>query len=247
MADMGARNTLEKIETVAIVAATAAILWVLILKPFVTSGPIPSVTPAERTASNRHLPIEPVTGLATTRGGATKAVGHPTVTVIEFSDFQCPFCGRYARETFEQFDREFVETGKVEYAFRHFPLERIHPLALRAAEAAECSRRQGHYWQMHDRLFAAQQDLSLATLRGYARALRLDGGEFDKCLGQDAEAAVRRDLAEGERLGIHGTPTLLIGRIEDDGATITLLQKISGFQPYDAIRATVEALVGSHS
>src|SRR6185436_20936742 len=86
----------------------------------------------------------------TLAGAATKGRASAPLVMLEFSDFECPFCGRYSRETYPQVQREYVDTGKVRYVFRHTPIERIHPQAMKAAEAAECAGTQGKFWEMHD-------------------------------------------------------------------------------------------------
>jgi protein-disulfide isomerase len=92
-----------------------------------------------------------------TGDGPFKGAPDARVTVVEFSDYQCPFCGRHARETLPKIDETYIKTGKVKYVFRDFPLERIHPNAVKAAEAARCAGESGKYWEMHNRLFGDQK------------------------------------------------------------------------------------------
>src|SRR5439155_11115874 len=132
--------------------------------------------------------------------GARAKLG-ANLAIIEFSDFQCPFCGRYARETFPLLKREFIDTGEVNYVFMHFPLEALHPDALKAAEAAACAGRQDKFWGMHDRLFANQAALLLPSIMNYARELRLDEPNFEKCL-VSIGSAVQDDMEEGRRVGV---------------------------------------------
>src|SRR3989454_2777070 len=120
----------------------------------------------------------------------TISVGHSpsqgsdtaVLTLVEFSDYQCPFCGRYARETSPQIRRDYIVTGKLKYVFRNFPIESIHPNAFKAAEAAHCAGERGKYWEMHDRLFANQGALASAQLLLHAQALGLDPQPFSQCL-----------------------------------------------------------------
>src|SRR3990172_7919363 len=93
------------------------------------------------------------------------------VTIIEFSDYQCPYCGRHFSETFPQLKSEYIDTGKVKIVFRDFPLTQIHPMAQPSAEAAECVREKGGdeaYWKMHDKIFENQQVLSVDNLKLWA-------------------------------------------------------------------------------
>ena len=165
-------------------------------------------------------------------------------TIVEFSDFECPFCGRYSRETFDQLERDFVKTGKVRYAFRHYPLESIHPRALKAGEAAECARQQGKFWELHKRLFADQQKLSDADLRANASAVGLDLGAFDRCLAGPALVKVRHDLDEGSRAGVLGTPFFFLGVTQKDGR-IKVLSRLSGAQSYSAFKTAIDKLLAS--
>ena len=112
------------------------------------------------------------------------------LTLIEFSDYQCPFCRRFAETTLPALKRDYIETGKLRYVFRDFPLDRLHPHARKAAEAAHCAGDQGQYWAMHDLLFQHQQALQVERLKGYARQLGLNARAFEACLDQGQYATV---------------------------------------------------------
>ncbi len=169
-----------------------------------------------------------------------------TLTLIEFSDYQCPFCARHFRETLPQLENEYISTGKVKYVFRDFPIESIHPQAFKAAEAANCAGRQGEYWKMHDRLFAEQNALGLQDLSQHARALGLDLATFQQCLEGGKEVAeIRKDIAEGQKAGVTGTPTFFFGRTEPNETKIKVLRVIRGAQPYAVFREVIESLLAS--
>jgi protein-disulfide isomerase len=162
------------------------------------------------------------------------------LVIFEFADFQCPFCGQYARSTFATVKRNLVDSGRVHYEFVHFPLRAIHAMAFEASQAAECARAQGHFWDMHRVLFANQNALAHADLVNYARELGLRMAEFESCLSAEATAAtVRRDVDEGERAGVSSTPTFLLGRIEGDKARI--ISRIAGAAPYQAFESAVSS------
>src|SRR3989344_4508365 len=113
------------------------------------------------------------------------------VTVIEFSDFQCPFCARFREETFYQIKTNYIDTGKVKFVYRDFPLSSIHPMAEKGAEAAECANEQGKFWEYHDVLFDKQDEwttVGVTKLKDYAKELSLDTDKFNKCL-DDAKYA----------------------------------------------------------
>jgi protein-disulfide isomerase len=134
-----------------------------------------------------------------------------------------------------------VETGKLRYAIRDFPLRTIHPQAFKAAEAAHCAGDQGKYWEMHALLFANQQALSPADLPKHAGTLGLDLGQFQDCLDKGTHAArVQRDLAEGQKAGVRGTPTFFLGVIQDD-SKIRVVEVITGAEPLAAFKTAIDA------
>lgn len=133
-----------------------------------------------------------------------------SVTIIEFSDFECPFCGRHFAHTYPQIIESYVDTGKVKYVFKNFPLS-FHKKAQKAAEAAECAFDQGKFWEYHDTLFENQEELAISNLRFYAANLGLNTSEFDECLDSNKyKAEVKKDFEEGLELGVKGTPTFFI-------------------------------------
>jgi len=186
-----------------------------------------------------------VTGLVLPAGGAMRGSAKAPLTIVEYTDFECPFCARYARESYPLLIREFVDAGRVRYVVRHLPLESIHPSARGAAQAAECARQQGKFWEMHDRLFANPQALSRADLERTADALGLTMPAFRQCVDSPAAAAaVSRDLDEALRAGITATPSFIIGTTEPDGS-VKALRRLSGAQPYPVFKAALEGLLAS--
>lgn len=167
--------------------------------------------------------------------------GHDTavLAMIEFSDFECPFCARYATGTHARLERDLVDTGRLRYAFRHLPLP-IHRQAVAAGTAAECAGREQRFWDMYDRLFAHQQLLAPQELPRHAAAIGLDHRRFAACL-EDASAEVLADRAEAERLGITSTPTFLIGTVVD-GDRIRVVRRVRGAYPPDVFMAIVDEL-----
>ncbi|HET7341814.1 MAG TPA: thioredoxin domain-containing protein, partial [Methylomirabilota bacterium] len=165
------------------------------------------------------------------------------LVLVEFSDFQCPFCGRHFKQTMPQIEKDYVATGKLRYVMRNLPLESIHPDAMRAAEAAECAGDQGKYWPMHDKLFVNQQALSAPDLLRYAQESGVEPGAFQKCL----EAAphtdkIRQDLADAQAAGITGTPTFFLG-FPESGGKVKIVRRIQGAQPYPVFKAAIDGLL----
>jgi protein-disulfide isomerase len=140
------------------------------------------------------------------------------VTIVEFSDFQCPFCGRFT-PVLKQILAAYPT--QVRMVYRYFPLAAIHPDAQNAAEAAVCANDQGKFWEMHDTLFAEQGSLEVEALKEKAHRLGLDAKQFDDCLaGGKAREAVATDVAAGEQLGIGSTPaTFVDGRFVNGAVT----------------------------
>jgi protein-disulfide isomerase len=161
------------------------------------------------------------------QGAALKGSLDAKVAIIVYSDFQCPFCRMFAKQTLPALERTYIDTGKAVLAFRHLPLQRLHPFAAKAAEAAECARRQGRFWEMHDRLFDGARELTDAAIDGYSAAIGLKADGFRKCLAGDATAAVLADLEGAAALGISGTPTFLLGSPLGDGR-VKVTRRLSG-------------------
>jgi protein-disulfide isomerase len=147
--------------------------------------------------------------------GPSRGPNDAKVTIVEFSDFQCPFCGR-AHDTVEEVMKAYA--GKVRLVFRNFPLE-FHPYAAKAAEAAMCANDQQKFWEYYDVLFANQQKLELPQLKEHAGAVGLDVGKFSECLDSGKQTvAVREDQAAGARVGVNGTPAFFINGVMLSGA-----------------------------
>lgn len=161
------------------------------------------------------------------------------VTIIEFTDYQCPFCRRFWKETLDQIKREYINSGKgVKFVLRDFPLTSIHPMAQKLSEATECSREQSKFWEMHDKIFEEQDKLGQGTISAYgindiknwAVQLRLNGGQFNQCLDSGKYAdEVRKDFEDGSRAGAGGTPTFFINGIP-----------LVGSQPFENFKVIID-------
>lgn len=175
--------------------------------------------------------------------------GNPTlgkkdapVTVIEFSDYQCPFCRRFFETTLPALKKDYVDTGKVRYVFRDFPLDQIHPQARKAAEAAHCAADQGKYWEMHDLLFQNQRELPAEKLKDYAQRLGLNGVAFTLCLDAGKHGSrVQKGYDDGVSAGVRGTPAFFVGKTRADDTIEGLL--ISGARPVNDFRQEIERLL----
>lgn len=165
-----------------------------------------------------------------------------TVTLIEFTDYQCPYCARHFTQTYNQIKENYVDTGKVKMVVRDFPLS-FHPHAQKAAEASECANDQGKFWEMHDLLFTNASTWSpsadaVLTFKQYAADLKLDTKTFNECLdGGNKRQEVLDDMSDGSASGISGTPGFWI--IGEDGKG----KKISGAYPYDTFKAAFDEML----
>jgi protein-disulfide isomerase len=141
-------------------------------------------------------------------GAPVRGAAEAHVAIVEFSDFQCPFC-KQAHLTLSKLLERY--SGKVKLVFRDFPLVAIHPQARRAAQAARCANDQGKFWEYYDVLFDQSPRLNLADLKRYARQVGLDAAKFETCLSSEThKAAVQKDLDEGKKLGVTSTPAFFI-------------------------------------
>jgi protein-disulfide isomerase len=164
------------------------------------------------------------------------------VTIIEFTDLQCPYCARHAARTFPLLKRDYVDTGKLRYASRDLPLP-FHSFALPAAVASRCAGEQGRFWEYRDALFAAQGTLGTEPYGRIAGELGLDVARLEACRSDGRqEAAVRADLALAAQYGIRSTPTFVIGRVVDGEFQGEV---VSGAQPYEFFEAKLDALLAA--
>jgi protein-disulfide isomerase len=188
------------------------------------------------------LPTDPINISKDPRRGERTA----RVAIIEYSDFQCPYCGRYDRETFPQIETEYIKTGKVQYVWRDLPLS-FHKNAPKAAEAARCSGEQGKFWEMHDRLFRNQAALEATDLPAHATALQLDSKQFQECLDAGRYgSAIQKSVADANNAGVTGTPSFLIGIVQPD-STVKVARKIVGAKAYADFKAALDSLLAAPS
>jgi len=172
-------------------------------------------------------------------GRPTQGQANAPVTIVEFSDYQCPFCQRYWTSVYRTIKRDYIETGKVRYVFRDFPLKSIHPQAVKAHEAAHCAGEHGQYWEMHDLLFTKQKELAVPSLKQYAQTMGIQAEAFADCLESGRYASdIDQDIAAGTKAGVRGTPSFIIGR-SGSGDTITGTV-VRGAQPLATFQRVIQ-------
>jgi len=147
------------------------------------------------------------TAASTAQEERSRGPANAPVTVVEYCDFQCPICGKASTPLARMLQQTYG--GRVRFVYRDFPLSRVHPDAIRAAEAAACAQEQGRFWEMHDRLFANQHALDPSGLARLASEAGLDMAAFNRCVAA-GRGRWKRDVAEAARVGVSATPTYLI-------------------------------------
>lgn len=158
------------------------------------------------------------------------------VTIVEFSDFQCPFCRRFFIDTFPQIKSEYIDSGKVKLSYRHFPLS-FHPAAQKSAEAAECANDQGKFWEFHDLIYEKQEAQGQGTIqyttddiKTWASELGIDTAVFNDCLDSGKYASkVSEDANAGAKAGVDGTPGFFVNG-----------KRIIGAQPFSVFKAAID-------
>ncbi len=183
--------------------------------------------------ANKSIPIsdEPSKGNATAK-----------VTLVEVSDYHCPFCRRQALQTLPQVMTEYVNSGKARYVFVDYPIAQLHPDAFKSHEAANCAGDQGKYWQMHESLFANSPVRDAVQLTAQAKTIGLDIPKFSACLSGGRHAVAIRDSIERmQQLGIGGTPLTLIGITPTAGAPMKVISSIYGAKPFPEFKAAIDA------
>lgn len=152
------------------------------------------------------------------------------ITIVEFSDYQCPFCERFYQQTLPELLRDYGD--KVRFAFKDFPLP-MHPEAQKAHESAHCAGDEGKYWEMHDILFENRNSLDVDALKRYASKLGLNAAKFNQCLESGKyEKSVKEDMRVARTVGVNGTPTFFING-----------QRLVGAQPAEAFREKIDAIL----
>lgn len=179
-------------------------------------------------------------------GANFKGDKNATITLIEFADYQCPFCARFSHETLPQIERDYIAKGNVKFVFSNFPLEHHHPYAFKAAVAAQCAGEQRKFWEMHRRLFDLQDTRYFTDWPHHGEMLALDLTKFTQCLDSEATASkVRNDLTNGKNAGVKVTPTFFLGFTEPNVSQIKPLREILGAKPYTTFKEALDSLLST--
>ena len=221
-----ARRLLDTVASLALIVASMTVVWNTFLKnpPEVRRGPAP-VVPSE---------------IQSLDGARTKGQTSAKAAIIEYADFQCPFCRDFALNTLPALEKKYIGPGRILLAFRHLPIDRIHPLAMGAAVAAECAGAQDRFWEAHDALFRLKQGLETPVLLEAIAQLGLNRERWQECIAGNDTAQIVSDRAQARRIGVASTPYFLIGRVVAGGVKATHV--ITGAEPmarFDEVLAEV--------
>jgi len=161
---------------------------------------------------------------------AIKGDSDAPVTIVEFSDYECPYCEKFYSQTYNQIESKYIDTGKVKLIYRDFPLG-FHKQAQKAAEAAECAGEQEMYYEMHNELFEKGVAGGVTAFKEYAKNLGLNQDKFDTCLDSGQMASeIAKDMSDGQKAGVRGTPAFFInGKL------------VSGAQPFSVFQQEIDA------
>lgn len=214
------KSLLDWVATVAVILLAATMMYVLLFRD---ARSVDSRSAGSQ--ASLPLPVQPLSLSGAWLEGSARA----PVAVIQYSDFECPYCREFANGTLLELRRTYVKRGDVLLAFRHLPLSGMHPLALPAARAAECAGRQGRFWQVHDWLFRDGASLMDALSPDAIVAVGLDAAEFARCSEADTtvDAKIAEDVVAARALHVTGTPTFFVG-ITQPGGQVKVLRRLSG-------------------
>lgn len=203
-------------------------------------GAITAAVPSQPGQAAPQQPQAPTapdqkTVLSKLKTGHLPAIGkdNAKVTIVEFSDFQCPFCGRFYKDSLPQIKKDYIDTGKVKLYFRHFPLD-FHPQAKPLAIVAECANDQGKFWEMHDVIFDNNDKVGTMTNEDYKKwavDMGLDTAKFNNCVDQKQHSdVIDEDQKAGVEVGVSGTPTFYVNG-----------KQLVGAQPFSAFQTAIDA------
>lgn len=223
------RSTLDVTSSVAMLVVSSMLFWAVLTRPSLGSS-------SQRQGPSPKLPDAPV------RVEHLASLGSGDAAMIINSDFECPFCRRFALETFPRVVKEFVASGKLTVYFQHVPIESVHKNAVGAAIAAECAGKQGQFWAMHDAIFSRPDGVQPALLLDHARRLKLTEADFRNCTDGDGQAIIAEHISNSSRLGIRSTPNFFLGRLIA-GKSVEVSSVLTGAQPWATFEREIGVLI----
>ncbi len=218
-------------------AVVTAVLW------FQTRRDVASLTESQRllaaeVAAMRRTPIIDVAG-APARGSEDAIV-----TLIEFSDYECPFCIRHFTQTMPLLDQQYIQTGRVRYVFRDFPIDQLHPGAIRGHIAARCAADQNKFWEMHQRMFSPPGTHTDPQIEARGSEAGLDVAALRTCMASNRHMDEIRKTGEiASEFGATGTPAFFLGRRDPATDQVRVTRAITGAQPFEAFQKALDELL----
>jgi protein-disulfide isomerase len=177
--------------------------------------------------------------------GGAPAKGQPNapVTLVEVSDYHCPFCQRHAMTTQPQIDKEYVASGKVRHVFIHLPIDQLHPEAFRSHEGAACANEQGKFWELHAKLFQ-KPVRTTDEIVAAGQSAGLDAAALRACLDSGKyKEAVRESVKKMSALGVGSTPMFLVGKTPPAGKPMEIDAVVEGAHPFEQFKSSLDALL----
>jgi protein-disulfide isomerase len=231
------RELLEVVSTVAVTAAAIAVVALAVVR-------LRSGQNGEAPAARRRPELAVPTALQPLRNGSIEGKPSARAVLVEYTDFQCPFCQRFAKETLPTLRRDYVDTGKALVVVKQMPLP-MHAFAERAAHAANCAGQQEKFSAMHDFLFALPnpRNMNEDDLQAGAKAIRLNDSRFTGCL-KGSPTAISEQVAEAKGLGITGTPAFFVGTLESD-MQVRVRKTLTGALPLGEFKTALDEVLRS--
>lgn len=189
--------------------------------------------------------LDAVRGASTIDVSGDPALGaeDAVVTLIEFSDYECPFCIRHFSQTMGEIDEKFIRTGRIQYVFKDFPIVQLHPDAVLAHQAARCAAEQGKFWEMHSRMFSPAGTHTPEQLEAHAKAAGVSMQPYLECLASNRTLTdVKASVDTAVQLGANGTPAFFVGIRDPETNRVRILQGLSGAQPFAEFEKAIQAV-----
>lgn len=195
----------------------------------------------EKQGGNKR-PTKPRNAKVSTKGKPSLGAANAPITVVEFTDYQCPYCLRFSKTTFPPLKKKYIDTGKVRWVALNLPLS-FHKDARKAAQGAHCAGEQGKFWEMRQTLFEHPKELGVQDLSRHAKLLSLNTDNFDACMKSDRHlAAIDKDASDARTVRLTGTPSFIIGKTASDQIEGKV---VIGAQPLNVFDATITQLLGN--
>jgi protein-disulfide isomerase len=195
--------------------------------------------------ARNELPAVKVPDTMSVAGEPFRGEAGASLAIIEYADFECPFCRRFEHDTFPQIQDAYIGTGKVKYFYRDLPLP-FHQHSMPAARAARCAAEQGKLWEMHDSLFSDPASLNTDDMDARAAKLGIDTTKLDACMASERFAdVIQRSMNEASGMQISGTPTFVIGTLGANGELVNVKKTIVGAFPFEAFKAVIDPLLAA--